>query len=92
MTIVAGNPFIKVTYHLEGNRLIIYMHMKRLEYFLLLFPLNIIQISVAVAGKLSSNPVCVQQLIDYAKACVQPAHRYFNEKFRDDLQYSEVSK
>ncbi len=40
----------------------------------------------AVARKLSSNiPAHQQQLINFAKACVEPAYKYFNDKFGNDL-------
>ncbi len=52
------------------------------------FPTQYYPNTKSVAGKLSSNPVCVHQLINYAKACVQSAYRYFNEKFGDDLKHT----
>ena len=38
----------------------------------------------AVAKKLSGNATQQQQLIDYAKSCVQPGYQYFERNFGTD--------
>ena len=83
MSIDAGEPFIKATYHLEEDGPLIFNAYEEISIFCHIstqfYPCN-----KAVADKLSSKPVCLQQLINYAKACIPPAIRCFSEKFGDD--------
>ena len=87
-TIDAGKPFVKATYHLEGNGPIISKAYQEISVIPTSISTQYCPNNKAVACKLSFNPVCVQQLIDYAKACVQLAYRYFNQNFGDDLMYT----
>ena len=81
MTIDAREPFVKATYHLEGDGPLIfsaYEEIKAIEAGIHS------QYTNAVANKLSLDPTRKQQLIEYGKACVKPAYEYFHQKFQND--------
>ncbi len=86
MTIDAGEPFVKTTYRLEGDGPLIFSAYEEINALTASISTQFYPNTIAVARKLSSNPVQQQQLIDYSKSCVQPAYSYFNVKFGHDLK------
>ena len=86
-TVDAMEPFVKATYKLEGDgalSLVAYQQLSMLYASVSTqhYP-NVVAIAKAEA---KGNTTHEQQLIDYCKACVQPAYDYFHLKFNNDLK------
>ena len=86
-TVDAMEPFVKVTYKLEGDgalSLVAYQQLSMLyasvsdQYY----P-NVVAV---VKAEAKGNATHEQQLINYSKACAQPAYDYFHLKFNHDLK------
>ena len=86
ITIDAMEPFAKATYALEGDGApaVITYELVRMLYSGIStdhYPkVN------AVAKQLSTGDATRDQLVGYAKACLQPAYQYFQSKFDNDLK------
>ena len=87
ITVDAMEPFVKATYVLEGDgalALVTYEHLSALfsatsnEHY----P-NVNAIAKELSG---GDAVREQQLVAYAKACVEPAYSYFRTKFNENLK------
>ena len=86
-TVYAMEPFVKVTYKLEGDgalSLVAYQQLSMLYAFVSnqQYP-NVVAV---VKAEAKGNATHEQQLINYSKACVQPAYDYFHLKFNNDLK------
>ena len=87
VVIDAGEFFVKGTYNLEGDgplALTTYEELRKIYNFISLphYP-NL----MACARNLASGDATVeQQLIIYAKSCVEPGFQYFKEKFDGELR------
>ena len=82
----AGEPFVKGTYNLEGDgplALSTYEELRKIYNFISLphYP-NLIACARNLAG---GNATVDQQLITYAKSCVEPGFQYFQTKFDGEL-------
>ena len=87
ITIGAMEPFVKATYTLEGDgplALVAYEQVSRLSACISAghYP-NVQAVAKKLAGGNSSRE---QQLVSYAKACVEPVYSYFRSKFNNDLK------
>ena len=76
MTIDTGEPFVKATYHLEGDSPLIFSAYKEIKALEAGIHSQYYPNTNAVANKLSPDPTRKQQLIEYGKACVKPAYEY----------------
>ena len=86
LTIDAMEPFVKATCNLEGDGPLIY---KAYEEIALLSAGILNQHypnTKAVAKSLTTTSIQQQQLLDYAKSCVAPSYKYFQDKFEGDLK------
>ena len=82
----AGELFVKGTYNLEGDgplALSTYEELRKIYNFISLphYP-NLIACARNLAG---GNATVEQQLITYAKSCVEPGFQYFQTKFDGEL-------
>ena len=80
-TVDATKPFVKATYKLEADgplNLEAYQQLELTQHY----P-NVAAVAKAEANGNASHE---QQLLDYSKACVQPAYDYFYLKFINDLK------
>ena len=86
-TVDAMEPFVKATYKLEGDGP---LSLEAYQQLSILFSSVSTQHypNVAAVGKAEANGNASheQQLLDYSKACVQPAYDYFYLKFNNDLK------
>ena len=87
VTIDGMEPFVKVTYFLEGDGpLALHAYECISSLFSTIsthhFP-NVISVARALSN---GNTSYEQQLLAYADFCVQPANSYFREKFEHDLK------
>ena len=80
-------PFLKATYKLEGDSP---LSLEAYQQLSILFASvstqhypNVAAVAKAEANRNASHE---QQLLDYSKACVQPAYDYFYLKFNNDLK------
>ena len=86
ITVDAMEPFVKATYNLEGDGPLIF---KAYEEIALLSAGILNQHypnTKAVAKSLTTTSIQQQQLLDYAKSCVAPSYKYFQDKFEGDLK------
>jgi len=86
----AGEPFVKATYHLEGDCPLVLSAYKEIAALRVAISNQYYPNTNAVATKLSSfssnQSVLKQQLLDYGKVCVKAAYEYFHQKFDVDLK------
>ena len=86
ITVDAMEPLIKATCNLEGDGPLIF---KAYEEIALLSAGILNQhypYTKAVAKSLTTTSIQQQQLLDYAKSCVAPSYKYFQDKFEGDLK------
>ena len=86
VVIDAGKPFVKGTYTLEGDgplALSTYEELRKSYDFISLshYP----NLTACVRNLASGNATVEQQLIAYAKSCVEPGFQYFQTKFDGEL-------
>ena len=86
VTVDAMKPFVKATYYLGDGVLAFHAY----ECLSLLFSSvsnphypNVVSVAKDLANGSSSHE---QQLVAYAKSCVQPTYAYFHRKFEHDLK------
>ena len=85
ITIDAGEPFVKATYHLEGDGPLVFTVYEEISKLLATISNEHYPNVVAIANKLTSVPTLRNQLVKYAKACVKSGFEYFERKIRNDL-------
>ena len=87
ITVDAGEPFVKETYHMEGDGPLVFSAYEEISTLRSTtsnpFYPNVRAVADELAGGVASLN---NQLINYAKACVKPAYDYFNRKFGEDLE------
>ena len=87
ITVDAGEPFVKATYHMEGDGPLVFSAYEEISTLRSTtsnpFYPNVRAVADELAGGVASLN---NQLINYAKACVKPAYDYFNRKFGEDLE------
>ena len=86
-TVDAMEPFVKATYKLEGDgalSLVAYQQLSML--YASVSTQHYPNVVAVVKAEAKGNATHEQQLIDYSKACVQPAYDYFHLKFNNDLK------
>ena len=86
-TVDAMEPFVKATYKLEGDgalSLVAYQQPSML--YASVSNQHYSNVVAAVKAEAKGNATHEQQLINYSKACVQPAYDYFHLKFNNDLK------
>ena len=86
ITIDAMEPFVKATYNLEGDGPLMF---KAYEEIALLSAGILNQHypnTKAVAKSLTATSIQQQLLLNYAKSCVAPSYKYFQDKFEGDLK------
>ena len=86
ITVDAMEPFVKATYRLEGDgplMLKAYEDVDTLSTWILNqhYPNT-----KAAAKTLTTTPAQQRQLLDYAESCVEPAYKYFEDKFEGALK------
>ena len=86
VTVDTMEPFVKATYYLGDEALAFYAY-KCLSFLLSFvsnpyYP-NVVSVAKDLANGSSSHE---QQLVGYAKLCVEPAYTYFHKKFENDLK------
>ena len=87
VTIDAMQPFVKVTYILEGDGPLALVAYERLMTLFQTISAEHYPNVAAVAKKLANgDPRHEQQLVAYAKSCVSSAYAYFKSKFENDLK------
>ena len=87
ITVDAMEPFVKATYVLEGDGPLALVAYERLSTLFSVISTEYYPNVTVVAKELSGgDPVREQQLVAYAKTCVQPAYCYFQTKFDNDLK------
>ena len=85
-TVDTMEPFVKATYKLQGDGP---LSLEAYQQFSILFASVSAQHypNVAVAkAEANGNASHEQHLLDYSKACVQPAYDYFYLKYNNDLK------
>ena len=87
VVIDAGEPFVKGTYNLEGDGAMVlttYEELVTIKNFIEVpnFP-NLTSCASAMA---KGNSTVEQQLVRYAKSCVQPGFNYYTAKFEGELK------
>ena len=86
VTVDAGEPLVKACYKLEGDGPLAF------ECYEVISSINAaIQVchlpnTIAVAKRLANSCTTEQNLVDYAKACIQPVYDYFHQKFYLELR------
>ena len=79
--------FVKATYKLEGD---VPLSLEAYQQLSILFASVSTQhypnVAAMVNAEANGNASHEQQLLDYSKACVQPAYDYFYLKFNNDLK------
>ena len=87
ITVDAGEPFVKATYHMEGDGPLVFSAYEEISTLRSTISNPFYPNVRAVADELAGGvPSLNNQLINYAKACVKPAYDYFNRKFGEDLE------
>ena len=86
-TVDAMEPFVKATYKLEGDGP---LSLEAYQQVSILFASVSTQhypnVAAVAKAEVNGNALHEQQLLDYSKACVQPAYDYFYLKFNNDLK------
>ena len=83
----AGEAFVRATYYLEGDGPLIFTCYNKIQELKAGITTAYYPSTNAVIKKIASGNESVEkQLIDYAKACAQPAYDYFHCKFDVDLK------
>ena len=88
-TVDAMEPFVKVTYKLEGDgtqSLVAYQHLSMLFASVSTQQQHYPNVTAVAKAEAKGNATHEQQLLNYSKACVQPAYDYFHLKFNNDLK------
>ena len=87
VTIDAGEPFVKATYRLEGDGLLIFSVYEEISNVRATVSNEYYPNVSAVANSLAGGPVSSHSdmLVNYAKSCVKPVYKYFEKKFTEDL-------
>ena len=89
VVIDVGEHFVRATYSLEGDGALAfscYETLSAIEAFIQTLHLPNTQ---AIIRRLSAgNPTSAQQLLQYAKECVEPGLTYFHQKFTEELSAS----
>ena len=86
-TVDAMEPFVKAMYKLEGDSalsLVAYQQLSML--YASVSNQHYPNVVAVVKAEAKGNAAHEQQLINYSKACVQPAYDYFHLKFNNDLK------
>ena len=82
-----GEKFVKATYNLEGDNLLAFRCYEVVSALTVAVDLphypNLSAISLQISH---GNSTAMQQLIDYGKACVQPAIQYYKQKLNDCMK------
>jgi len=87
ITIDSMEPFAKATYALEGDGALALVTYERVSMLYSVISTEHYPNVNAMAKQLTTgDAACEQQLVRYAKACVQPAYQYFQSKFDNDLK------
>ena len=87
ITVDAMEPFVKATYTLEGDGALALVAYERVSMLYSVISTEHYPNVKAVAKQLSGgDPAREQQLMMYAKSCVEPAYDYFKEKFDNELK------
>lgn len=82
----AGEAFVKATYNLEGDGLLVLTCFEVLSTLTAGIQVGHYPNVQAIAQALSGgSPAVLQHWVDYAKACVRPGLQYFLDKFSQDL-------
>ena len=82
MVVDAMTPFVRATYHLEGDGPLILTAYREISTLHSAVTNQHYPNVAAIAKKESAGNTCnEQQLLRYAKNCVKPAYEYFQEKF-----------
>ena len=86
-TVDVMEPFVKATYKLEGDGP---LSLEAYQQLSILFASVSTQhypnVAAVAKAEANGNVSHEQQLLDYSKACVQPAYDYFYLKFNNDLK------
>ena len=83
-TVDAMEPFIKATYKLEGDGpLSLKAYQQLSTIFASVSTQRCPNVADVAKAEANGNASREQQLLDYSKACVQPAQDYFYLKFND---------
>ena len=86
-TVDAMEPFVKATYKLEGDGP---LNLEAYQQLSILFASMSTQhypnVAAMAKAEANGNAAHEQQLLNYSKACVQPACDYFYLKFNNDLK------
>ena len=86
-TVDAMEPFVKATYKLEGDGPLSLEAYQQLSIlFASVFTQHYRNVAAVAKAEANGNASHEQQLLDYSKACVQPAYDYFYLKFNNDLK------
>ena len=92
VTIDAMEPFVKVTYALEGDGPLAFTTYESISMLYSSTSTEYFPNVEGVARQLSGgDTVCEGQLLAYAKVCAQPAYSYFRTKLDDDLKPALVA-
>ena len=86
----AGEPFVKATYKLEGDGLLVFECYEVLVTVKAAIEASHFPNTQAVIHRLAGNSTTAvqQQLMAYAKLCVEPGQKYFVQKFTEELSGS----
>ena len=82
-------PFVKATYKLEGDgALSLFAYLQLSMLYASVSNQHYPNVVAVVKAEAKGNATHEQQLVDYSKACVQPAlaYDYFHLKFNNDLK------
>ena len=86
-TVEAMEPFVKATYKLEGDGPLCLEAYQQLSIlFASMCTQHYPNVAAVAKAEANGNASHEQQLLDYLKACVQPAYDYFYLKFNNDLK------
>ena len=87
ITVDAGEPFVKATYFLEGDGLLVFSWYEKILALKASVSTAFYPNTNAVIDSLAKEYATVQQqFIYYAKQCVKPGYDYFDSKFEGDLK------
>ena len=87
ITVNAMEPFVKATYFLEGDSALALLAYERVSAVFSAISTEHYPNVIAIAKQLSGgNSAREQQLVSYARSCVQPAYSYSQNKFDGELK------
>ena len=89
VVIDVGEHFVRATYSLEGDGALVFSCYETLSAIEAFIQTSHLPNTQAIIRRLSAgNATSAQQLLQYAKECVEPGLIYFHHKFTEELSAS----